>query len=158
REIAAQRLLGEAGGFRTLEDVGEQFGITRERVRQIVKAGFEKVRRSGGPILARALEALAKEHIAFVIPVSAPLIGERLSKAQCASEWPPVFYMYVLDQITPSIPVWGLEIGQESLDKSQRDKINSALETWLSTKSERPTAKQAFEHLRCESKLNQLSV
>jgi hypothetical protein len=66
--------------------------------------------------------------------------------------------MYVLDQIAPSIPVWGLEIGHETLDKSQRDEINSALENWLPTKGERPTAKDAFEHLRGESKLNQLSV
>lgn len=158
REIVRQRLFGQNGGFRTLEDVGEQFGMTRERVRQIVKAAFEKVRRSSGPILTRVLEALTKEHNTFVIPVSAQVVVERLSTAQYASEWPALFYMYVLDQIAPSIPVWGLEIRHDTLDKSQRDEINSVLEKWLPTKTEHPTAKEAFEQLRTDSKVNELSV
>jgi hypothetical protein len=158
REIVTQRLFGQNGGFRTLEDVGEQFGMTRERVRQIVKAAFQKVRRSSSPVLARALEALAKDHNTSVIPVSAPLITERLSSARHASEWPALFYLYVVDQIAPSIPVWGLEIRHETLDKSQHDEINLALEKWLPTKGEHPTAKEALEHLRRDSKLKELSA
>jgi Sigma-70, region 4/Bacterial RNA polymerase, alpha chain C terminal domain len=158
REIVRQRLFGEKGGPRTLEDVGEQFGMTRERVRQIVKGAFERVRRSSGPILARALEALAKEHNASVVPITVPLLAQRLSTAKHASAWPELFYIYVLDRIAPFIPVWGLEIGHETLDESQRDEINSALEKWLPTKGEHPTAKEAFEHLRGLSKFGQLSV
>jgi hypothetical protein len=78
--------------------------------------------------------------------------------AERASEWPELFYIYVLDQIAPPIPVWGLEIGRETLDRPERDEINSALEKWLPIEREHPTAKRAFEHLRGGSKFGQLSV
>jgi DNA-directed RNA polymerase sigma subunit (sigma70/sigma32) len=37
REITEQRLFGNDGEPRTLEEAGREFGMTRERVRQIVK-------------------------------------------------------------------------------------------------------------------------
>ena len=46
-DIVKQRLFGSKGEPKTLEEVGERFGMMRERVRQIVKNSFEKVRRSG---------------------------------------------------------------------------------------------------------------
>ena len=74
REIVRQRLFGDKGGPRTLEDVGEQFRMTRERVRQIVRDAFENVRRSGGPVV-RALEAVANEQNAAVVPITGPQSG-----------------------------------------------------------------------------------
>jgi RNA polymerase primary sigma factor len=35
----------DGGGEKTLEDVGEKFGITRERVRQIQNAALRKLRK-----------------------------------------------------------------------------------------------------------------
>ncbi len=158
REIVKQRLFGDKGGPTTLEGVGEQFRMTRERVRQIVRDAFEKVRRFGGPVLARALEALAKEHNTRVVPITAPLIAERLSTAKYASEWPELFYIYVLDQIRPLIPVWGLAVGCETVDRSQHDEVNLALEKWLPSTGQHPTAKEALESLQRDPKIRQLSL
>ena len=157
REIVRQRLFGRRGEPKTLEEVGERLGMTRERVRQIVKGAFEKVRRTGGPLLARALEALASDHNASVVPVTVALVAARLS-ATDPGEWPPVFYVYVIEQIAPLIPVWGLDLARQPLDKSQCNAINSALEKWLPLKSEHPTAKEAFEQLRADSNFGGLSV
>ena len=158
REILRQRLFGSNGEFKTLEEVGERFGMTRERVRQIVKGAFEKIRRLGGPILARALEALANEHNASVVPITAPLVARRLSTANGSNEWPEPFYVHVIDRIAPFIAVWGPNIGRESLDELESSEINSALEEWLRATGEHPTAKEAFEHLRTKPKFDDLSV
>ena len=158
REIVRQRLFGDKGGPRILEDVGEQFRMTRERVRQIVRDAFENVRRSGGPVLARALEAVANEQNAAAVPITGPLLEPRLSAMSQASEQPALFYVYVIEQIAPRIPVWGLDLRREPLDRSQRNEINLALEKWLPAKGEHPTAKEAFDHLRGHSKFGQLSV
>ena len=157
-EIVTQRLFGEKGESKTLEEVGEQFGMTRERVRQIVRDAFEKVRRSGGPVLARALEAVANQQNGAVVPITAPLLAARLSAISEASEWPALFYVYVIERIAPCLPVWDLNLRRETPDEWQRNEINLALEKWLSTKGEHPTAKEAFDHLLGQSKFGQLSV
>jgi hypothetical protein len=158
REVVRQRLFGDKGGLRTLEEAGEQFRMTRERVRQIVRGAFEKVRRSGGPGLARALEAVADKQNAAVVPITGPLLAARLSAISEASEWPASFYLYVIEQIAPRIPVWGLARRGQPLDVSQRNEINLALEKWLPAKGEHPTAKEACDHLRGHSKFGELSV
>ncbi len=56
RKIFEARLFGNSGNPRTLQDVGEQFRMTRERVRQIIRGTIRRLRRGGGPRLARALE------------------------------------------------------------------------------------------------------
>ena len=158
REIVRQRLFGDKGGPRTLEDVGEQFRMTRERVRQIVRDAFENVRRSGGPVLARALEAVANEQNAAVVPITGPQLEPRLSAMSQASEHSALFYVYVIEQIAPRIPVWGLNLRRESLDRSHRNEINLELEKWLLAKGEHPTAREAFDHLRRHSKFGHLLV
>ena len=158
REIVRQRLFGRNGEPQILEDVGERFGMTRERVRQIVKGAFQKVKSAGGPVLARALEALANEHNGSVVPVTAPLVAERLSTTNESSEWPELFYVHVIDRIAPFIPVWGPDGGREALGELEFGEINSALEEWLRSQGAHPTAKEAFEHLRTKSKFDRLAV
>lgn len=46
----------------TLEQIGAQLGITRERVRQLRNATLKKLRRRCGTVLGRALTALAEDH------------------------------------------------------------------------------------------------
>jgi DNA-binding CsgD family transcriptional regulator len=158
REIMKQRLFGRNGESKTLEEVGDRFGITRERIRQIVKGAFEKVKRSGGPILVRSLETLGNEHNVAVVPISAPLVAERLSTTPDENMWPASFYVYAVDQIAPFIPTWSSQIGHESVEESHLNEINSALEEWLRAKGEHPTAKEAFDHLRADSTFSRLSA
>jgi Sigma-70, region 4/Bacterial RNA polymerase, alpha chain C terminal domain len=157
-EILNQRLFGRKGEPKTLEEVGKRFGMTRERVRQIVKAAFEKIRRSGGPVLARALELLSDEHNKSVSPLTASSITAELSSESQDTEWPELFYLHIIDQIAPSIPVWGPEIGWESHSGPKIAQINLILEDWLRAKGAYPTAKDAFEHLRESTEIKDLSV
>jgi hypothetical protein len=68
--ILAARLAGDAGNPRTLEYVGTEFRLTRERVRQIVKFAMQKIRRGGGPKMARNLQMIAHKCDEFVCPFS----------------------------------------------------------------------------------------
>jgi AraC-like DNA-binding protein len=69
REIFEARMCGKNGNPRTLEDVAQQFGMTRERVRQIVKMSFETIRRCGGLKLKIALQSLTRECEQRVCPL-----------------------------------------------------------------------------------------
>lgn len=148
RRIVEERLVGNDGELRTLEDVGHEFAMTRERVRQIVKLACEKIRRGGGPMLARALEAIARDLEARVVPLTKGMLGEHHSNAAGESEHSPSFYARVLDYIGPSIPVWAPGAARQSINDAIDDDVQNAIEEWLRSTGEHPTTKDAFEHLR----------
>jgi hypothetical protein len=75
RKIFEARLCGNDGAPRTLEDVSVEFGMTRERVRQIVKLTMKKLRRGGGPKLGRALEAVARDCEQRMCPLTPELFA-----------------------------------------------------------------------------------
>ena len=60
RQIIARRFGFGLAKRQTLEKIGNDFGITRERVRQIEKAAIAKMRTSGSPTIARASELLSE--------------------------------------------------------------------------------------------------
>jgi hypothetical protein len=102
RAIVRERLFGDEGESTTLDQVGKRFGISHERVRQIVRNAFKKIRRSGGPVFARALEAVANQRNEAVTPINAQLVAARLRLMPEASEWPAQFYVYAVDIFTES--------------------------------------------------------
>lgn len=55
REVVALRYGFRDGMYHSLEDVGREVGVTRERIRQIERAVFQKLRRSQWGELLRAL-------------------------------------------------------------------------------------------------------
>lgn len=81
---------------RTLQEVGEAHGVSRERVRQIIERGFETLRRSG------VLRRLAQEEFGFD-PDKAGLVDAQLNDTQ---DLPAV--RAKLKELTDSIPPCGL--------------------------------------------------
>lgn len=158
RKIVEERLIGNRGESRTLEDVGDEFGMTRERVRQIVKGTCEKMRRAGGPALARALEAVGQDLESRVVPLTAQLLSEHSSTPAESREHSPSFYVRVLDYMAPSIPIWAPTSIREGADDPQTEEMQAALEKWLRTTGDQPTTKQAFEHLRAQPNFTAVSA
>jgi Sigma-70, region 4/Bacterial RNA polymerase, alpha chain C terminal domain len=150
RKIVEERLLGNRGESRTLESVGHEFGMTRERVRQIVKGACEKIRRAGGPVLARALEAVERDLEARVLPLTEPLLSEQLSPPGKNNDHIPPLYARLLASMSPSIPVWTRDAIREGTDSPESEELQVAMEKWLFTTGEHPTMKEAFEHLRAQ--------
>ncbi len=150
RQIFEQRLFGNDGEPRTLEDVGDEFGMTRERVRQIVKQVLAGIRLSGGPILARAIEALAEECDARVIPLTPELFTQRIGTEISGGERTAHFYVRVLDYLAPALPSWPPGSTREGSDDPQVDAVHDEIVEWLRTSGAQPTAAEALAHMRTQ--------
>jgi Sigma-70, region 4/Bacterial RNA polymerase, alpha chain C terminal domain len=147
REIFGARLFGRDGNPRTLEDVGSQFGITRERVRQIVRDSMKKIRRMGGPKLVRALEGVAAECERQVCPLTAELFTKWLRESPTVPR-SSEFYIRVLDDLDQTIPAWPPGTTREGANDPLAPGIEKTLETLLRQKPSSPTAAEAFAELR----------
>ena len=75
-DITATRLGWRGGRLRTLQEVGEQFSITRERVRQIVKRVLSRIGRAYLPQLMIAVETLT-DAAPMTVPDASNLLVER---------------------------------------------------------------------------------
>ena len=69
-------------------------------------------------------------------------MAQRLSTINQTNELPELFYINVINQIAPFIPVWGRNIGREALHESVINELNLALEEWLRVKGMHPTARR----------------
>jgi len=61
QEIYRARVVGDADGPRTLQDIGTEYNMTRERVRQVANEASEKIRLGAGPRLAQAVDFIIRE-------------------------------------------------------------------------------------------------
>ena len=131
RKIFEERIGGEKVGPRTLEDIAQEFGMTRERVRQIVKKSFKTIRRSGGLKLINALKLLARECEQRVSPLTSDLFAKWLGAAPAANAHDALFYVRVLDTLEQSIPAWPPGSTREGGDDALSPTIMTALESWM---------------------------
>ena len=158
RKIFDQRLVGKDGYPRTLEDVGIDFHMTRERVRQIVKKMMEQIRQAGGPRLARALEIVARECEQRVCPLTPAVCRHWLGERVTNLERDPEFYVRVLDVMAPEIPAWASGPTREGADHQVIEPIIAELETWLQQHAGKPAAQEALESLRAQTRFHDLSA
>ncbi len=156
REIFEERLGGNEGDPRTLEDVGTEFKMTRERVRQIVKKMAGQVRQAGGPRLARALETVARECEQRVCPLTPEVCEHWLGDAAASLERNPGFYVRVLDIMAPDIPAWAPGSTREGADDPEIEAVTAAIETWLRQGGGQPSAAEALAALNAQRRFRNL--
>ena len=157
RNIFEGRLFGNSGNPRTLEDVGKQYRMTRERVRQIVKDAIRKIRRGGGPKFTHALERIAAECDKRVCPLTAELFSHWLGERTAELSRDTHFYVRILDDLEPSISAWPPGSTRERANDPLSRKITQELESWLRESNCRPTALQAYAELRQRTEFRDLS-
>ncbi len=158
RKILEARISGNKGAPRTLEDIAQEFKMTRERVRQIVKTSIQKIRRNGGLKLTGALLALTRECELRVCPLTADLFAKWVSKTPTSNPHDSMFYVRVLDTLEPSVPAWPIGSTREGGDDPQSPEIQTALENWLRQAGHHPTAAEAYTYLRQKPELESLKV
>lgn len=156
REIFEARLAGNNGNPRTLEDVGAEFRITRERVRQIVKTSMTKVRRVGGPSLARSLEVTARECERLICPLTIELFS--MWAAHSDFKRPIAFYVRVLDDLDQFVPAWPSGTTREGADDPLLFEIDQAIETTARNSTTPPTPAEVFVVLRRSKVFSSLSI
>lgn len=77
--IAAARLGWRAGGRRTLQAVGDEFSVTRERVRQIVSRTVERIGHTYVPQVERAVQLVTDRAPIAAVDAARLLVDEGLS-------------------------------------------------------------------------------
>ncbi len=102
REILRWRLVGQDGRKVTLKAVGKKFGVTRERVRQIVLKGIYQLRRGGSVRLRWLLAQLAARSQAEGRPLTAERLGEWLPAAADPSSL--AFYIRLIEELPCPLP------------------------------------------------------
>lgn len=150
--IFSARIGTEGAPPKTLEEVGKKFGLTRERVRQIVEKAINHLRRAGGTRLRRAVETVADESQEWVAPLTPELLRLRLGPVTSFEARGLSFYLRVLEEIEPRLSPW--PDGQDY--RGSRDAREAPwfddLSALLQRLPMRPSAKEALKLLRANPK------
>lgn len=157
RKIFEERIGGKIIGPRTLEDIAQEFGVTRERVRQITKKSFQTIRRNGGLKLKIALQSLARECEQRVCPLTQDLFTKWLGHTTTNAR-DSLFYVRVLDTLESSVPAWPVGSTREGGDDPQTPLIQSAVENWIQKTGHHPTTAETYDYLRQQPNLKNLHV
>jgi hypothetical protein len=102
-------LLTRLGGRReprTLESIGDKYGLTRERVRQIMGARIHELKSHGGPPFHTLLRQLLERCEQEVCPLLPETIMAWCRKGRNAPQHAPVFYVRLLRELMPELPAW----------------------------------------------------
>ena len=143
----------------TLRKVGDKFGLTRERVRQIMELILPLMRKAGGPGLAAQLRAIAAACGRAVCPLTPALLAEWLAGAKIPQRFPLAVYVRLFGELNPEIPAW--PIGQEHRTDprpGQQEVAVRVLRTILQQGEWRLPLKTAFKLTLAEGRLRDLHV
>ncbi len=127
-EILVLRLGGRSEEVPTLEEVGAKFRLTRERVRQIVELGLERIRKHGGARLRNQLEHVERICCEKVLPITPALLKQWLDDLQVTGNFNLSFYVRLLAELKPTIPAWPEGQDASASRKGRSEEIESALE------------------------------
>lgn len=97
--ILMARFGGAGQPRKTLDAVGQRFGLTRERVRQIQEIICHRLPRLGGPAFLDALRQLAKVLAAEGSPRSPQQVARWLEPLPASARFPSEFYARLLVRI-----------------------------------------------------------
>lgn len=130
REILILRLGGSSAEMPTLEEVGAQYSLTRERVRQIVDRSLERIRKQGGPRLQNQIEYIERVCCERIHPFTPDLLKQWLG-VQAVGNHSLAFYVRMISELKPTIPAWPEGQNVSSSRKGRSGEIESALEIAL---------------------------
>lgn len=157
REILFLRLGSMEEPQPTLEEIGAQFGLTRERVRQIANHALTRLRKHGGPNLAAQLRGLAAACLDRVCPFTPALLASWLGQHVTSLRLPLAAYVRLLGQMDPAIPAW--PDGQEPLRAALNlvSPVGTALVQMLRAAPQGLSLRQALEQVRARPGLSRLT-
>jgi hypothetical protein len=160
REILLLRLgANKANQYWTLRKVGDKFGLTRERVRQVMELILPFVRKAGGPGLAAQLRAIASTCSRSVCPLTPALLAEWLEGAKAPLRYALPVHVRLLGELNPAIPSW--PAGQEHRTDprpGQQEIAVRVLRTILQQGEWRLPLKTAFKQTVAQGRLRGVSV
>ncbi len=106
REMLLMRLGGGNERPMTLEEIGTKFGLTRERVRQVVDLLYDRIYKHGGPAVDTMLRRLSQKCLDAICPLTPELFAQWLGPKPSPSRYPAAFYVRLFGELNPDIPAW----------------------------------------------------
>lgn len=118
----------------TLEAIGSKFGLTRERVRQVVDLTVERLRKAGSLRLKSYLERVESFCTENVCPLTPDLLAQWLGSKKAVGRYNLGFYVRLLAHLCPSVSVWpsGQQVMLQGTDCSPA--MERAIEEALASK------------------------
>lgn len=157
--ILSLRLGGRRDKVPTLEEVGGKYGLTRERIRQVIELSVERIRKRGGQRLRRCLEYVEEFCRDHVCPLTPALLEQWLGDSLTAARFNLAFYVRLLAKLKTTIPVWVAGSDSSSPSPAWRsDEIESALEAVLPEGSPALSLRQALVRVQARRNLGSVEV
>lgn len=129
QEMLLMRLGGTGKRPMTLEEIGSQFDLTRERVRQVVDLLYERIYKHGGPAVDSMLRRLSDKCLETVCPFTPELFDQWLNAKDLKPAYPSAFYVRLTGELNADIPAW--PDGQKpypNMDQRSKDIIRPVVE------------------------------
>jgi Sigma-70, region 4/Bacterial RNA polymerase, alpha chain C terminal domain len=156
RDIVVQRLSGPRGRERKLVEIADVYGLTRERVRQVVEEALTWLRQTGGPKLLFQLESVLSACEKNVYPLTADVMAEWAGGVRVQQGH--AFYARLLGELEPKIPVWPDNRGApERLDR-RANLIASLVDDLITPGRASVTAKEALAAVRREPTVADVAI
>ncbi len=160
REILLLRLgAGKGKRLWTLEEAGEKFGLTRERVRQIMELNLPFLRKEGGPALAVQMRQIAAKCNAAMCPLTAVLFSQWLGAGARSLRFSVPTYVRLLGELHAEIPAW--PEGQEYRTDPRPGRQETAMKVLrkaLESGKIRLPLRKAFELTSADKRVGGLTV
>ena len=106
REMLIMRLGGAGDRPMTLEEIGTKFGLTRERVRQVVDLLYQRIYKHGGPAVDTMLKRLAQRCLESICPLTPELLSQWIDAKASTHKYPAAFYVRLFGELESEIPSW----------------------------------------------------
>ncbi len=147
-EILILRLGGKNDDVLTLEEVGAKFGLTRERVRQIVVLCVHRILKHGSRRLRCFLEYVEAFCSEKVCPLTTALVKQWLQQSPAAGKFRAAFYVRLIGELKPTIPAWPVGHEPSARRAESTDNIERELESLLREGFQARTLSDVLQQLR----------
>jgi len=106
KHLLLARIGGEDGAPPTLEELGQQHGLTRARVQQILKKTLNALKKTWGPRLPRLLETVKRRCISNVFPLTPGLLGQWTGESDSTFQLSPKAQVRLIGALDEGVPCW----------------------------------------------------
>lgn len=156
REMLLLRLGGHGNEPMTLEQVGVKSGLTRERVRQIVKKVTGQLQLGSELRGNQWLGKLTEKCLIAVCPLTPELLTHWLGAEAAVCRFPASFYIRLLGELSPPIPAWPERQQRHAMLSERSRQIVRYLRERLQSQVVSVPLREAFEELKTAGKLTSL--
>lgn len=144
REIFLARLGAKSGKALTLEEVGSQFGLTRERIRQVGRDALRRIEKIGSLRLRAYLNHIANACNESVCPLTPELLAHWLGDGPRTCQFPPIFYVRLAGELSVGLPAWPDGQVPSSVHQHEHDQLVSWLETVIRSRAGKTSLQDAY--------------